>query len=193
MKSVYTLCTALIGLTLPTAAMGEIVTMDTSMTVDNSFSAYISNDANSAGDLFLSGGTWQATDTGSFDFELAGTYYLHVQAVDFGDPEMFIGMFTLSNTNASFSNGTQTLLTGDHGDWTASVTGWGGADVGVQDLGPNGTGPWGNFVAMGDARFIWANSTSDTVYFSTQITVVPTPSVAGLIGLGGMTIARRRR
>ncbi len=170
-----------------------LVTLDVAMTVDNQFTAYISTDANMAGDSFMSGGSWPTTDFGSYDFENAGTYYLHVLAVDTGSPEMFIGSFGLSNTSGWFSNSTQSLLTGDTGDWSASITGWGGVDVGINDLAPNGTAPWGNFAAMGDARFIWANSSEDTVYFSTEITIVPHPGSVAALGLGGCMIARRRR
>jgi len=174
-------------------AQAGIVTLDASMTVDNSFTASISSDPNLAGDQFLSGGNWPSTYTGTFDFESPGTYYLHVHAHDAGSPEMFIGLFTLSNQDASFSNGTQRLITQAQSDWSASISGFGGADVGLSDRGANGQSPWGFYSAMEDARFIWGDTSRDDVYFSTVITVVPAPSSLGMLCVCGLAGARRRR
>jgi MSHA biogenesis protein MshQ len=178
------------------AAQAGSITLNAAMTVDNSFTAYISTDDSVDGTAFLSGGSWPTIDNGSFEFTAAGTYYLHVFAHDSGRPAMFIGNFSLSSTDAWFSNGTQNLLTdASTGDWTASITGFGGTDVGVVDLGANGAGPWGNFAPLGDARFMWATGDPSPLdaYFSTVITVVPAPASAlGLI-FGGFMAGRRRR
>ena len=104
------------------------------------------------------------------------------------------GASSLSDTFGTIVNGTQSLLTdASTDDWNASITGFGGADVGVVDLGANGTAPWGFFAAMGDACFIWADSASDLVYFSSTITVIPAPSAAALLLSGGLIARRRRR
>lgn len=171
------------------------IQLSATMTVDNGFTASISTDANTAGTTFLTGSSWPTTYVGSFNFTAPGTYYLHILAQDSGRPAMFIGSFALSSTDATFSNGTQQLLTdASTGDWAASLTGFGGADVGVQDLGANGTSPWGTFASMGAARFIWANGnpTPLTAYFTTVITVVPAPASLGGLALGGLVAMRRR-
>lgn len=191
MRTTLFIGTALVG--LAGAAQASIVSLDATMTVDNSFNAYVSTDPSLNGDLFLSGGSWPTTYTGSYEFETAGTYYLHIHAHDAGSPEMFIGLFTLQNTSAWFSNGTQRLITQADSDWTASISGFGGADVGLSDRGPNGQSPWGNYAAMEDARFIWADSDRDDVYFTMVITVVPPPTALGTLGLFGIASIRRRR
>ncbi len=177
------------------AAQAGTITLNASMNIDNSFVAYISTDASLAGTQFLSGNSWPTTYNGSFEFTTAGTYYLHIFAHDAGRPAMFIGNFSLSSTDATFANGTQSLLTdASTGDWSAALDGFGGADVGVVDLGANGTAPWGNFVAHGDARFIWATGSPTPLdaYFSTTITVVPAPA-SGLAALGVVGCVGRRR
>lgn len=177
-------------------ALAGTIQLSATMTVDNRFTASISTDANTAGTTFLTGTNWPTTYVGNFNFTTAGTYYLHIFAEDLGRPAMFIGNFSLSSTDATFSNGTQQLLTNaTSGDWAASLTGYGGADVGVQDLGANGSSPWGTFGSMGAARFIWANGnpTPLTAYFTTVITVVPTPASLGGLALGGLMAMRRRR
>lgn len=187
------LLTGSIFLAIATNAHATIVSMDASMTVDNSFTAYVSTDPTLNGDQFLTGGSWPTTYSGSYDFDTAGTYYLHVYAHDAGSPEMFIGLFNLTNENATFSNGTQRLITDASDNWAASITGFGGDDVGLSDRGANGTAPWGFYAAMEDARFIWADSARDDIYFTTIITVVPSPSTLGALGLCGLVCSRRRR
>lgn len=185
-----------VGLTAGTASAGVLATLNASLNVDNQFTAYVSSDPGAAGTQFLSGGSWPTTYSGSFDITEPGTYYLHIRAEDVGRPAMFIGNFSLSDAQGTFDNGTQSLLTQADGGWQASTTGFGGADVGVVDIGPNGMAPWGNFPAHGSARFIWSTGspTPLVVYFSTTITVVPSPSSAGLVlSVGALGVFRRRR
>lgn len=175
-------------------AQAGLVTLNATMTVDNSFTAYVSTDDALVGTEFLSGTNWPTTYANSIDLTAPGTYYLHVLAQDAGGREMFIGNFSLSSTDATFANGTQSLLTeASTGAWRASTTGFGGPDVGVVDLGPNGTGPWSFFAAMGAARFVWAPNAPDVVYFSTTITVVPAPAAAAGLAMVGLVAGRRRR
>lgn len=179
---------------LCTVALADLVTLSGTATVDNQMTVSISTDPFVAGTTFITGNSWPTLDSGSINLSQAGVYYLHVLGVDVGRPAMFIGSFSLSNTNATFANGTQSLLTSANpGDWSASLTGFGGPDVGIADLGPNGTGPWGNFAPLGSARFIWSTGspTPLTVYFSTTITVVPAP--AGLAGFGLLALGATRR
>jgi hypothetical protein len=168
------------------------VTLFADMTVDNAFTAYISTSDNVAGTQFLAGNNWQINATGSTVLTAPGTYYLHVAAVDLGPPAMFIGLFSLTGTGGSFSNGTQLLAT-EITDWRVSVTGFDGASSVPIDIGPNGTGPWGTFPTMTGAHFIWAPDAPLTAFFSTTITVVPAPAGTGLLALAAIVGFRRRR
>jgi hypothetical protein len=180
------------------AALGQ-ATLSARMTADNLFTAYISTDPNSAGTEFLSGNSWPTTFTGSTVITEPGTYYLHVLATDQGRPEMFIADVDLGSFgpgwSASFANSTTALLS-NTSDWRVSNTGFGQNYVAPLDLGSNasGGGVWGVRPSIsGDARFLWAPQFTSTVYFATTFTVVPGPAAAGLLGLGGLVIARRRR
>lgn len=180
------------------AALGQ-ATLSARMTADNLFTAYISTDPNSAGTEFLSGNNWPSTSIGSTVITEPGTYYLHVMATDQGRPEMFIADLELGSFgpgwSASFANNAQALLS-NAVDWHVSNSGFGQSYVAPLDLGSNasGGGVWGPRPSIsGNARFLWAPQYTSTVYFATTLTVVPGPAAAGLLGLGGLMIARRRR
>jgi hypothetical protein len=168
------------------------VTLFADMTVDNAFTTYISTSDNVAGTQFLTGNSWPNNVSGSIDLTAPGTYYLHVAAVDQGPPAMFIGLFSLTGTGATFSNGTQQLTT-EIIDWRVSATGFGGTSSIPIDIGPNGSGPWGNFPTLSSAHFIWAPDAPLTAFFSTTITVVPAPAGAGVLALAAIVGVRRRR
>ncbi len=163
------------------------------MTCDNAFTAYISTDPNTQGTAFLSGNSWGSTYNGSASLDSgAGTYYLHVFAQDFGLPAAMIGSFSLDSTDATFANGTQTLLTNTT-DWQCNTTGWGTAFHAPVDLGVNGVGPWGFKTGIDqNAHWIWDESNAGTVYFTTSIRVIPAPG-AGLAMIGGLALVARRR
>jgi hypothetical protein len=186
-------CAALIvALGLASGAVADI-TLNAAMTADNEFTASISTSPTDAGTTFLSGGNWPSVFSGSYIFPGAGTYYLQVQAVDHAAPAMFIGQFDLVGGSATFSNGTTSLVSNTT-DWVVSNTGFGVGAVAPLDLGANGSGPWGNFGAISPAaRFLWAPTYTPTVYFTTVITVVPTPAGAAALGLGALVAAGRRR
>lgn len=175
---------------LAASAAGQ-VTLSAWMTADNAFNASISTDPTAAGSTFLSGTNWPTTYNGSVVLPGPGTYYLQVRAQDAGRPEMLLGRFTLDNALATFGNGTQTLLTGA-AHWTVSHTGFGVAPTVPVVYGPNGMSPWGNFPAMGSAQFIWHPVYQSTVYFTTQITVVPAPTSLALLGIAALGLRRRR-
>ena len=183
------------SLTLVTGmAMAQPV-LSAAMTCDNVFTAYISQDPNTQGTAFLSGANWQATINGSVNLDAGGgTYYLHIVGVDQGGPRMMIGEFHLSG-DATFANGTQTLLTNTT-DWLSNSAGFGSAMATPIDFGNNaggGAAGWGTRPGISnDARFIWDASNASEVYFSAVINVVPAPG-AGLAILGGLAVAARRR
>ncbi len=188
LKSMVAGCVALVA---GSAIAQPILTA--SIAVDNVFNAYISQDQNTQGTLFLSGFNWQQTYSGSVALETGGTYYIHIEAVDQGPPAMFIGQFSLSNTDASFINGTQGLLT-NVADWQCNTTGWASAFGAPTDVGGNAGGAtWGTRPDISlDARYLWNAAGSSTTYFTTSIRVIPAPG-AGLAMIGGLVIAGRRR
>lgn len=181
-----------IVLGLASAASAQ-VTLSANMTADNEFTAYISTSPTLEGTSFLSGNSWPSTFSGSTVLNDAGTYYLHVFAIDRGPPMMFIGDFTLDNVDATFQNGAQTLTT-DAVNWVVSSTGFGDSTVAPADLGQNGASPWGSFALIdSSARYIWHPSSSQVAYFSTTITVVPAPAAMTSFAALGLVALRRRR
>jgi hypothetical protein len=187
---------ALAAFAVGTAAASTLadVTLSGVATVDNVFQAFVSTSPTDPGPTpWLTGNNWPTPSSGSIDITAAGTYYLHVFAQDLGRPEMFLGRFTLSSTDGVFSNGTQTLLTNTT-DWVVSNVGFGVSTTAPLALGPNGTGPWGLFVDMPGADFIWAPEYANGIaYFSTQFTVVPAPGAAAIVAGGLLMLGRRRR
>lgn len=77
---------------------------------------------------------------------------------------------------------------------------------GIGDLGSSGntpagyirikanSGPFGAFVLKGNAELKWSTQPSgSSLAFQVKFTNVPTPAAAGLLALGGLVAARRRR
>ncbi|MES2559229.1 MAG: HYR domain-containing protein [Bacteroidota bacterium] len=140
-------------------------------TVDNQYWAYISTNDNVQGTFVGSGNNWPTLTTYTANLVAGQTYYLHVLAEDIGGPEMMIGDFAVTG-DFKFINGAQTMST-TAANWKVSSTGWSNY-VAAQDVGPNGTSPWGNYPGVSAAaRFIWRtplNTTGgDLAYFTTPI------------------------
>lgn len=181
---------ALATVGLAAAANAQII-LAGSATADNLFRASISTSATTVGDFWFGGNSWPNTFSSSTEITAPGTYFLHVFAQDQGRPEMFIGRFTLTGQSA-FANGTQELLT-NATDWVVSNTGYGENTAAPIVIGPNGSGPWGNYVAMGNANFIWAPEYANgAAYFTASFTVIPAPTTAAA-GLFGLVALRRKR
>jgi hypothetical protein len=79
-------------------------------TTDNAFYAYVSTDPATLGTLIGSGNSWPTSFSVSSGPLSAGTYYLQVEAINYGGPAGFSGVLNLSG-DAQFSNGTATLTT----------------------------------------------------------------------------------
>lgn len=185
------------GVAVAASAASAQVTLNAFMTADNAFQASVSTDAAAAGPVnFLTGNNWAATFSGSTQFNAAGTYFLQILAQDFGPPASFVADLTLAaqpGWSATFSNGGTSLLSNTT-DWVVSNQGFGVNAITPNPLGNNGVSPWGTRPNISpNALNIWHSSGSTTVYFTTVITVVPTPGVAALLGLGGLVATRRRR
>tara|TARA_R110002110_G_scaffold91264_1_gene237352 strand:- start:450 stop:1082 length:633 start_codon:yes stop_codon:yes gene_type:complete len=196
------------GLMASGAMHASATLLSADLTVDNQFVLYISTDDSVAGTAFGSDNNWFVPTSHSTTLTDPVTYYLHLFAEDRGGPQMFIGEFSLADTNYAFANGGQSLLTNTT-DWQGNNTGFGSPYTTLSDLGGDGTSPWGNTADVDDAaRFIWTQASSscgpngnDCAYFSTAISYtgpqanVPVPATMALFGLGliGMGVRRRRK
>lgn len=190
-----------------------------STTADNSFFAYVSADPAALGTLIGSGDSWPTSFSVSSSTLGPGTYYLQVEAMNYGGPAGYSAVLNLSG-NGMFGNGTQTLTTdpanlaywlGDFNSTNSTVVAqpWVVPAGGVLQATSN---PWGNIV--GTANWIWPSDSQSspggasgpcnfcTVDFMTQFTVgeagsVPEPTTWAmmLVGFGvvGWTMRRTRR
>lgn len=186
------------------------------LTADNAFLAYISTGNTSLGTLVAQGNDWGTTFSFSnFVLTPGQTYYLQIEAINYGGPGAFIGQFTLNDSGFQFANGTQALLT-DTTHWLAiyndsnsdpsASQSWVTPTGGVTSAGTNGVGPWGTRSGIG-ASADWIDAASNglsscqycTVDFSTPITSnspgsgVPEPGTLGLFvaALTGAGLIRR--
>ena len=108
--------TACVAFALPITGAGAQATLSGSLTVDNSFRAYLSTSATQAGREIASGNDWRRTYSFSNVLLTEGQdYYLHVTGVDVGVIAAFMGSFSLTGGGFTFSNGLQTLTTNTHG------------------------------------------------------------------------------
>jgi len=199
MKRLFTACAALCLVSSISAVQAAQLTSD--MTTDDTFSYYISSDDTQLGTLIGSGNSWSTTYT--FTTDISSSSYLHVVAADTsGVIAGFIGNFQLSDSNYSFSNGMQTLLT-DASHWSVSATGFGQNYQTPTAFAYNAEAPspWGFRTGIsGNASWIWTNSGHDlftTRYFSTPITAVPEPVtcmslIAGIVCLLAYGLQKRK-
>jgi hypothetical protein len=182
-------------------------TLSGALTADNAFFAYISTDNTVLGTLVASGNDWGTTFTLS-DYSLTPgqTYYLQVEAINYGGPGALIGQFDLSDSGFQFANSSQEILT-DATNWLAIYNNansdpaaqqpWVTPTGSVYSVGTNGVGPWGTRSGI-DGSADWIDATTlglgdcgnCTVDFSTQITsnssAAPEPGTLGLFG-GALT------
>lgn len=163
-------------------------------TADNAFEAYVSTDPTAVGASFLSGNSWGTTYSGSTSLTNGVVNYLHVAAFDGGPPMSFIAEVSLSDNSFEFADGSQWTVTGSS-NWSGYLDNFGTNANPIDNLGPNGTGPWGTRSGISaNASYIWTTERDQSVYFRLTITPVPEPGSFVAIGAGlGLLLIRRRR
>jgi len=182
------------------ASSASATVLSSTISMDNGFVAYISTSDNAVGTMFSSGNDWPTSITGSTTLAAGTDYYLHIHGYDQGWVAGFLGSFSLSGSDHSFSNSLTTLLT-DATNWKANRTGFSDPYTAVSTWGTNSVGPWGTRGGIdASATWIWSgdNDTNDNAYFSTKISAnhaVPEPTSIGLLGiaLAGLGLAQARK
>jgi hypothetical protein len=198
------------------ASHAHAATLSGDLTADNAFFAYISTSPSSLGTP-LTNGNALGTDFNFTSNPLANqTYYLNIEAINYGGPGGFIGSFTLTGPNFQFANGGQTLSTdttnwsgtynNGNSDYTASQS-WVTPTGGVAQM----TYPWSTPGAIASgALWIWPSDSSSaglscgyctvdlqTVITYTGVSATPLPAAlplfAGGLGVIGLLARRRKR
>ena len=208
------------GLAIAIAPGAKATTISGGFNIDNAFFAYISTDNSVLGTLVASGNNWGQTFTFSnFALTAGQTYYLQIEAVNYGGPGAFLGQFSLSGGGFQFSNGTQSLLT-ETADWSAiynntnsnpdSPQPWVAPTASAVNIGPNGMAPWGNITAV-SVNSVWIDAATNGLdscrsgdcygrFFDDDHSrpvpaSAPEPGTVGLLfgGLAGIYLKRKRR
>ena len=190
-------------------------TLSGDATADNAFYVYLSTSPSTLGTLLSNGNDLTTAPSFSAFLTSNQTYYLNVEAINYGGPGGFIGSFTLTGPNFQFANGGQTLST--------DTTNWSGIYNNVNSnptlsqpwVTPTGGGvahmtyPWGtpSGIASG-ALWIWPSDSSSaglscdyctvdlqTVITYTGVSATPLPAALPLFasGLGAMGLLGWRR
>jgi hypothetical protein len=190
-------------------------TLSGNTTADNAFFAYVSSSDATLGTLIGSGNNWPSAFPVTSASLSPGTYYLQIEAINYGGPAGLSGVFNLSG-GGNFLNGTSTLTTDPSNIpyWLGIYNSANSAVTAQPWVTPTGmvyqdtSNPWGNIV--GTPNWIWPSDPSSnvslgvpcpfcTVDFAAQFTVprsttVPEPLTISLFGAGLVgAIAMRRR
>jgi len=183
---------AIIGIIFALSFTCNAVMLKADLTVDNTFTFYLSTDDAQAGTYVGQGNNWQVTYAFNVALFPGVTNYIHIYGVDLGSQRSLIGDFTLSDSSAFFGNNTQYMLT-NKTDWLVSDTSFGSGYHTPLDYGANGVSPWGVRPNIdSSAHWIWTDATKSKAYFSLPV-YVPEPATMLLLGLGLIALRKKIR
>lgn len=196
----------LLALTAAASPLAHATTLGGTAMADDGLYLYISTNNSTLGTEVASISqkvSWSGSASFSnYTLNPGTTYYLHAEVINGSGPGGFVGQFSLSDTGATFANGTQSLLT-DTTDWQGTYNGPDTTDQPLPWVVPTGsvwneqTGGTGSnwagtaFSSSGissNADWIWATNATSTpgnansdcqncmIDLSTTITVASTSS-----------------
>lgn len=167
---------------------------------DDDFIASISTDPLSPGKVFLEQPfKWvmaREAITKKVTLTPGVTNYLNILAWDvYGGVAMLSAQAHLSDSNFFFNDGSQYIVTDVNTNWAASLEGFGGAPIAIEDKGANGSYFWVTTPNLDSAvHRIWTSGErGDMRYFQAAITPVPEPGTMLLVGAGGGALLARLR
>jgi hypothetical protein len=150
---------------------------------------------------------WSSTYTTTSTSLAPGTYYLQIEAINYGGPGAVIGDFFIGNQEFYTNTLTWSATYNDSNSDPGAIQTWVQPTGTVYEYAQNGGGPWGPHPAInGNAE--WIDGTDNglsacgncTVDFSTSFTVagVPEPStwammILGFAGIGFMAYRRKSK
>ncbi|WP_417909506.1 hypothetical protein [Candidatus Electronema sp. PJ] len=173
------------------ASVSQATDLTANVTVDDAFEMYVSTDDCQLGTPVCSSVAWQTATPCTSTLTPGVKNYIHVVGRDlYTVIAGFLGDFTLSNADFTFSNGLQSLLTNETAGWDVYTDNLCGTKGVLTNQGANGVDPWGDIALIDPAAsWIWTDGgdySEAPRYFSATITptdddVVESVPMTGII------------